>query len=409
MAVPAFFRSIRLRLALTYSLVVFGMALVLVGGVNYALSASLEDQRVARQVQVATLTAPDGSTLAIAELEGLMLSVEQLVNQRALENLRRYSLWALFGLFPASILAGWVIADRTLRPIGSITGVAREIQATDLTRRIDLGGPDDELRQLADTFDAMLDRLEAGVESQRNFIQDTTHELRNPLAVIATNLDVALSDPDADIDGLRRTAEIVRRTVDRASRTVDELAMYARRDVPESVREPLDTAGLMADVLEEYRGPLEEQGVTAEWLGGGVTVSADRTALKRAFGNLVNNAIRLSRPGATMRVGTGRYRDFAWIGVEDEGPGIDPRDHAAVFQRYWSGDPSSIRQEGRSGLGLAIVRQIVQAHGGLVTVRSVRGAGAAFVLWLPMIPGANREVLSDDGIHPVHDPFTVTI
>jgi hypothetical protein len=105
------------------------------------------------------------------------------------------------------------------------------------------------------------------------------------------------------------------------------------------------------------------------------------------------------------RVGSGRHGDFAWVGVDDPGPGIDPRDHAAVFQRDWSGDRSSLREERRTGLGLAIARQIAQAHGGLLTLRSVRGAGAAFVMWLPLAPGADRDELSDDGVHALHDPF----
>jgi signal transduction histidine kinase len=406
MALSAFFRSIRFRLALTYSLVVFGLAFLVIAGVNYALFQSLDDQPVSRQIQFTTFIDSSGRTVTIAE-ETPMVDFEQAVNRRAIEDLRRYSLWALVGLFPLSLTAGWVIADRALQPIGSITDVAKEIQATDLSRRIDLEGPEDELKELADTFDAMLDRVESGVESQRSFIQDTSHELRNPLAVMAANLDVVLADPDATVADLRETAQIVRRTVDRATRTVDDLVIFARKDVPTSVREDVSLGDISREVVDEYRGPLEESALDVEWLQDEVVVSAERAAVKRAFGNLVNNSVRLARRNSTLRVGTGRYGDFAWLGIEDQGPGIDPRDHEAVFQRHWSADGTSLRSERRSGLGLAIARQIAQAHGGELTLRSVRGAGAAFVLWLPLSVGADRLTVSEDGMHPRFDPFAV--
>ena len=404
--VPPFARSIRFRLALTYSLVVFGMAFIVIAAVNYALSQSLEDQPVSRQIQFTTFFDALGNRVTIAEeVEGRMVTLEQLANQRALENLRRFSVFALLGLFPASIAAGWVIADRALRPIGRITSVAKEIQARDLSRRIDLAGPEDELKELADTFDAMLDRLEAGIDSQRAFIQDTSHELRNPLAVMATNLDVVLADIDADMATYREMAEVVRRTVDRATQTVEDLVVFARRDIAQSVREPVSLRSVADEVIAEYRGPMGEAALDVEVAGGDATVSAEHGAVKRAFGNLMNNAVRLTRTGSTLRVAAGAYDGFGWLGLEDEGPGIDPRDHEAVFQRYWSGDGSSLRMEQRTGLGLAIARQIAKAHGGELTVRSVRGAGAAFVLWLPIEAGADRSRVTDDGVHALHDPF----
>jgi signal transduction histidine kinase len=404
--VPPFISSIRFRLAVTYSVVVFGLGLLGIGAVYYGLSQTLDDNPVSRQLELTTVIGPTGETLTFGRaVEREMVTLEQLVNERALENLRRYSLWAMLGLFPASLVAGWLIADRALRPIGRITAVAKEIQATDLSRRIDLDGPEDELRELADTFDAMLDRVESGVEAQRAFIQDTSHELRNPLAVMATNLDVVLDDPTAGADELRETAHVVRRTVDRATRTVDDLVLFARADVPESARSSVSLREILDDVISEYQGPLEANSLGVEVLGTDVVVDVERSAVKRAVANLVNNAVRLTRTGSTLRVGTGVHDGFAWVGVDDEGPGIDPRDHEAVFQRGWTADDTSIASEGRSGLGLAIARQIASVHRGALTVRSVRGAGAAFVLWLPLEAGSDAAAVTLDGVHPVADPF----
>ena len=400
--IPALLRSVRFRLALTYSLVVFGLLFITIAAVNFALTQTLNDPAVTEEVLVTTLVGEDGS-IYVVDVD--MLSIEERINRRAVQSLRRFSFWSLLVLFPMSILAGWVISDRALRPIGRIASVAEEIQATDLSRRIGLGGPEDELRKLADTFDAMLDRVETGVEIQRAFIQDTSHELRNPLAVMAANLDVVLSDPDASVEDLRSSAEIVRRTVDRATRSVDDLVVFARRDVPESVREPVALRALAEEVVAEYAGPLEQAELTTAFVGEEIVVDAERAGVKRTFANLMNNAARLTRPGSELRIGTGMYEGFAWLGIDDQGPGIDPRNHQAIFQRYWSDDDTSLRSERRSGLGLAIANQVAQAHGGELTVRSVRGAGAAFVMWLPTQPGLERTTVSEDGVHPVWDPF----
>lgn len=399
---PAFLRSIRFRMALTYSLVVFGLLFITIAAVNFALTETLDDGAISREVRLLTFVGEDGSVFTV---DYDALEVEERANRRAIESLRRFSLWSLLVLFPLSIAAGWVISDRALRPISRITSVAKEIQATDLSRRIDLGGPEDELRKLADTFDAMLDRVEAGVDGQRAFIQDTSHELRNPLAVMAANLDVVLADPDASEEDLRSTAELVRRTVDRATRSVDDLVVFARKDVPESVREEVAMRSLAEEVIQEYAGPLEQAGVTVDLFGDEVVVAAERAGVKRAIANVMNNGVRLTRPGSELRIGTGEHKRFAWIGIDDQGPGIDPRNHQAIFQRFWSDDDTSLRSERRTGLGLAIAKQVAQAHGGELTVRSVRGAGAAFVMWLPMEPGLDLATIARDGIHAEWDPF----
>ena len=163
-------------------------------------------------------------------------------------------------LVPVGLAIGWAVAGRVVRPVGTIAGVAREIEATDLSRRIRLGGPPDEMRDLADTFDAMLDRLDQGVRTQRRFVEDASHELRNPLAVIRTTLDVALSEPE-DAEGLRRAAEVARRTADRMSTTVDELMALARTSAQPERRTSVDLAEVVAEVAQEYDAEASTRGV----------------------------------------------------------------------------------------------------------------------------------------------------
>jgi signal transduction histidine kinase len=282
-----------------------------------------------------------------------------------------------------------VIAGRVLAPIGRITSVAREIQATDLSRRIELPGPEDELKQLADTFDAMLARLDAAFAAQRQFVADASHELRNPLAIIRTNVDVALADPDASPDDLRQAIAVVKRAGDRMTLLVDDLLALARRQQPTPEHEPVDLGAAVAEASEDFVVPAEARGIVLDRaIAEGVVVSGDREALKRVVANLLHNAVRLAPPGSRIRLATGSERDRAWIAVADEGPGISPEDQAHVFDRFWRADKARSRADGGTGLGLAIVRQIVESHGGEVRLHSKVGVGSSFVVWLPVARAA---------------------
>ena len=375
---PAWMGSIRFRLTAVWSILVFGLAALVVGGIYLGLRHSLNNQRIsatAFQVGGITFIQPDQAQL-----------VQRAVNERALDALRVYSFWALLALFFTSLFVGWIVSGRMLRPLGEISNTVREIQASDLKRRIDLGGPNDELRQLADTFDDMLGRLDEAFEGQRRFIHEASHELRNPLAVIRTNLEVTLADPDADAEDLRHTAEIVERSSERMTRLVDDLLVYARKGSLSLQRDPVDVALLVNEAAEEFTAPATAAGVNlVHHAPNGLWVSGDRLALRQALGNLLANAIRHAPASSTVRLRAGLDGPWVWMAVEDQGPGIAAEDQDRVFQRFWRGDPTAGREEGRSGLGLTIVRQIAEAHGGEVKLASQVDHGAAFALWLPAL------------------------
>ncbi len=382
---PSWLGSIRFRLTALYSLFLFGLAALVVGGIYLAVAARLDDETVSRDVEVPTLqTLPDGRPVVDRERYRVEFrTFEQQVNERSLEVLRRYSFLALSLLFLASMVVGWVVAGRVLSPIDRITAVAREIQATDLSRRIDLQGPPDELKNLADTFDAMLSRLDGAFESQRRFIQETSHELRNPLAVIRTNLDVALGDPDASAGELRRAGEVVQRTAERMSHLVDDLLAYARHG--SAIREEgrLEVGSLVTDAVEEFTNPASARSLQLESAPmPGLWVDGDRVALRQAIANLVGNAVRLAPAGSRIRVGAGQEDSWVWMAVEDEGPGIPPEQRDLVFQRFWKGAGTA----GRNGLGLTIVRQIAESHRGHIRLVPSAQGGSTFVLWLPAAP-----------------------
>jgi signal transduction histidine kinase len=380
---PQWMRSARLRITILYSTVLFLIAALLVGTLYFMLLRSLEAEDPLYKTYALFDQDRDGDIDAAAQTIDPR-EFENKVNSRALEKLRKFSFGALGVLFVVSLGVGWIISGRVLSPIDRITSVANEIQATDLSRRINLEGPADELKRLADTFDGMLARLDAAFATQRRFIADASHELRNPLAVVRTNVDVVLADPNATREDLLATTAVVQRATDRMRRLVDDLLALARLEAPSPVRERVELAALAAEIAEELGAVATERGIdlalTAE---GGAMVAGDREALKRALVNLADNAIRFTPPGGRVGIGAGRLGPWAWAGVSDEGPGIAPEYHERIFERFWRVDESRARDLGGSGLGLAIVRQITELHGGQVRVYSRSGAGATFVMWLP--------------------------
>ncbi|CAN5811783.1 hypothetical protein BH24ACT3_BH24ACT3_04990 [soil metagenome] len=383
---PDWMRSIRFRLTALYSVVLFGLAALVVGGLYLGLARALDDQPVSRTYEVRELVGrtPEGrlvvSQSTLTDLQGL----EELANERAVDALGRYSLAALGLLFLASLGVGWVVAGRVLDPIGRITDAARRIQATDLTERIALTGPNDELHRLAGTIDDLLGRIDEAFEGQRRFIHEASHELRNPLAVMRTNLDVALADPEASAAELRQTAGVVARSTERMSRLVDDLLTYARQERPPMEREPVEMAGVLGEAVEEFSAPARTRDLRiVRHAPDEVWCLGDRDALRQAVANLVGNAVRLAPPGSAVRLTAGRKGPWVWAAVADEGPGIPADQKERVFERFWRADSAAARQEGRSGLGLTIVRRIAEAHGGQVRLVSEEGAGSTFALWLP--------------------------
>ena len=380
-------RSIRFRYTLLYSAVLFGLAAVVVAAIYLVLVMSLRNEPYTTGYQKLICFTNDQCYKPITFRE-----LERVVNSRTLTKLRNYSFGALGVLFVASLGVGWVVAGRVLRPIGRITAVARDIQATDLSRRIELPGPDDELKQLGDTFDAMLARLDAAFAAQRQFVADASHELRNPLAIIRTNVDVALADPRADPEDLRHTIVVVKRASDRMARLVDDLLALARRQEPILEHEPVDLGVAVTEASDDFVVPAAARNIVLDRaIAPGVVVTGDRDALKRAVANLLENAVRLAPEGSRIRLATGGEGDQAWIAVADEGPGIAPEDQPHVFDRFWRADKGRSRADGGTGLGLAIVRQIAEGHGGQIRLRSKVGVGSSFVIWLPVAASSSSE------------------
>jgi signal transduction histidine kinase len=394
---PELFRSIRFRLTVIYSALLFGLAGTALAITYFAVAATTDPRPITEQTAVRKEGRVIVDRVTVAEVS----EIEAAINYRTLQKLRTYSLIALGGLFVSSLGIGWVLSGRVLRPVGAIARTAREIQATDLSRRIQLSGPRDELRDLADTIDSMLDRLDEAFQAQRQLIDDASHELRSPLAIIRTTLDASLTPVEATPEERERAVGVVDRATARMSRLVEDLLATARRDTHGLSDADVELTAIAREAGEESF--ITDRGLRLRYeLSGELHLIGDADGLRRAVGNLLSNAVRLAPGSSTVTVATGRQGSWLWLAVADQGPGIAPEDLPRVFDRFWRGKQSAgpaRSLQRRTGLGLAIVRQIVESHGGQVAAFSKLGEGSTFVLWLP---AADR---TDEQPPPVLSPW----
>jgi signal transduction histidine kinase len=401
-ALPPWARTIRIRLTLTYSALLFGITALLIAGVYWALSRTLAAEpldpvTVKRFTRSAdgTISYRPGETFQAADLD----SVQKAVNFATLQTLRSYSIVALVIMFGLSLLIGWWVAGRALRPVSTITRTAQEITATDLSRRIEATGPRDELRTLADTIDGMLSRLDGAFAAERRLMADVSHELRNPVAVVQANVEAILGDEQSTAEERHESATVVTRATARMSRLLDDLLASARKRSTAFADADVDLADLARSAVAEHTLLADQRSVKLDVrVAAGPVVYADRVSLERAVSNLLANAVRLAPTGSTITVGLGSNQGWAWIAVRDEGPGIPPQDRARVFDRFHRGADSD-----GSGLGLAIARQIVESHDGRLLLAEPTGSGSTFVIWLPERAVANAPERDTDP--PGHDPL----
>ncbi|MGZ6328248.1 MAG: sensor histidine kinase [Candidatus Limnocylindrales bacterium] len=340
-----------------------------------------------------------GSTILLATGSGLVGAIQVVTAGSASDSvlgvapgdLPLVAAAAWLALVPVSLLVGWRIAGRMVRPITQVTEAARTAGPVTRSEQLPTRARADELERLHDAFHDLIDRFERHELDRRRLVDDASHEVRNPLAVMRTSLEVALAEP-VDPDALRAAAEVSQRASERISRTVDELSAALRDRARPTARTPVDLADVARELGRDYDAVASRRGVAIVVTApSGVIVPADREALKRGVANLVANAIRFAPPGSPVHIAAGSTTGWRWLGVRDFGPGIAEADQALVFRRAWRA--SGQDPDGGAGIGLALVRQIAEAHGGAVRLTSAPRAGSSFVIWLP--------VREDDGAQAI--------
>ncbi len=277
---------------------------------------------------------------------------------------------ALVGMTGISVALGWWMAGRALSPLRAIIATAQRVSGENLGERIALQGPEDELKELADTFDGMLVRLDGAFASQRHFVANASHELRTPLAIMRTEIDVALADPRADAEELRAMGEAVRETVDRTEALIEALLFLARSEAVARQAEAVDLAELAAGCITDLHRGADQAGIRITTSLAPALTSGDPALLERMLANLIQNAIAYNQPGGSMMIATWTEAGQAELLVRNDGAVIDPAEVRSLTEPF----RRLSRTVGGFGLGLSIVASVVDVHGGMLEL-TAPGAG----------------------------------
>ncbi|WP_040480163.1 sensor histidine kinase [Longispora albida] len=293
---------------------------------------------------------------------------------------------ALAILGTLGVLGGYWITKRALRPLEQVTTTARRLSTETLDQRLRYSGPDDEIAELAATFDAMLDRLAGAFDSQKRFVANASHELRTPLAVMRTEVDVTLTDPDADLAEYRRMAKVLRDASTRANSLVDSLLLLARTEAQAGRRlarkAPVDLAVACTSALHPVQREVARLGIQVLTELRPAPVVGDPGLLDRLAGNLVENAVRYNTPAGYLWVSTGVNSEHAWLVVANTGPELEPAEVPSLFEPFRRGGLERTGSRG-AGLGLSIVRAVCDAHAGTVRATARPGGGMEVTVLLP--------------------------
>ncbi len=382
--------TVRARLTLLYSLL-FGLGGAVIVAVSYALVA--QEKPAGQQFR-----SPGGGLASIIShcknkyagpspnkplVAQCVQSLEQQQGARhqqslILSHLLEYSLIALAVVILVSALLGWIAAGRALRPVHRITAAARAASEHNLSARVAADGPRDELRELAETFDAMLSRLESAFESQRRFIANASHELRTPLAVMRTTVDVVANDPASTQDDFQEMAADIRGAVDRAEQLCSALLILARNDRGLTIRERVDLATVAEDALDSTNldGREVHSGLES------VVITGDPVLAERLIANLLDNAARYNSDSGDIWITTEVASANARLTVANTGPLLSAADAERIFQPFQRLDDRT--SHSGFGLGLALVASIVEVHAGSVTATPRERGGLAVVVTIPL-------------------------
>jgi signal transduction histidine kinase len=300
----------------------------------------------------------------------------QAQRDTTLNHLLVYSLIALAGVSVVAALAGWLLAGRILRPVHQLTAAARAASEHNLSQRLELRGPRDELRELADTFDDMLARLDAAFASQSRFISNASHELRTPLTVMRTTVDVVLSKPAPTREELIAMGVDVRRAVDHAEALIDTLLTLARNERGLTTHQSVDLAMLAEDALDTVSVP----GLRVTSALQPAPVTGDPLLLERLVANLVDNAARHNVPDGLVTVGTAAHNGTGELRISNTGP-VVPADRVdALFEPFTRLDE---RTGDGVGLGLALVASISAIHHGTISAAPRPDGGLDVTVRIP--------------------------
>ncbi|MHA7133459.1 sensor histidine kinase [Oerskovia turbata] len=331
--------------------------------------------------------------VTLADLRSVVEANNEEARSATLNSVLTWSILALLGIGVLAVGFGWVMSSRVLAPLHRITATARRVADDNLHERIAHTGPDDELKDLADTFDAMLERLDRAFDGQRRFVSNASHELRTPLTISRTVLEVALDDPETHQD-TRHLGTTLLAVNARQERLIEGLLTLAAADQSPLVPEPVDLAEVAAQAVATATTDARGAEVDVRLDAGPAPALGDAVLLERLVQNLVDNAVRHNSPGGHVRVATRVGPDgSAEVAVSNTGPLVPSYEVEALFEPFrrlgrdgGTADRRGGYVRGGVGLGLSIVRSVAAAHGGHVTAEPREGGGLRVVARIPGTP-----------------------
>jgi heavy metal sensor kinase len=374
-------------------------------GIHTDLAALLEDFLIASEAE-GEVVAADGKRIftskgfsaarpgfrrreatvktASGESFTVRLALSEEPFQLALRQLEIY--FALF-IPPVLVLAGvfgFLFVRRALAPVGRIRRQAERISRANVSERVPVPAESGEFQDLARTFNEMLDRLDHAFQDLTNFAADAAHELRTPLATLRAELDTAIQQPRSAEDHERMLLSLAEE-VARMNRIVSDLFTLAKIDMRQYAlqKERVELRALLDEAREVWQDSAEESGLEIVREGPPVVVAGDPVALRRVFMNLIENAIKYNRPGGKIHLSTEELPGKARVRVRDTGMGIAAEDLPRLFKRFYRVDKARSRDSGGAGLGLAICKSFIEAHGGTIGVESALGVGTTFTIEFP--------------------------
>jgi signal transduction histidine kinase len=376
--------TVRARLTLLYT-GLFTVCGATVVAVSYILVARLEPQGQSQQAPAGFLARCRSEQLSAHPNDHLLAKCNayfQLQGARhqrdvTLSHLLQYSLITLGVVIALSAILCWIVAGRALRPVQRITAAARAASERNLSARVALRGPRDELQELAETFDQMLDRLQVAFESQKRFIANVSHELRTPLAVMRATVDVVLDNPDSTSEDLRGTAADIRAAVDHAEHLISALLLLARNERGLTVHDDVDLATVAEDVLDTAR--LHDRRIHATLEPA--VVSGDPLLVERLVANLVDNAACYNTAAGDIWISTWTVAGESRLSVTNTGPLVSSADAARIFEPFQRLDERASHDG--FGLGLTIVASIAAVHGGNATAHPHSDGGLCVTVTFP--------------------------
>lgn len=371
--------SLRARLTLLSAMVMACVAVMLTG--MFLVGA---DRIFVRNLQQHFVTQSDEYDIILSTTElnrsdagEITFTIKQAGSQ--------FNIWGAAGLALMLFLgtgATWLMAGKALKPLRELTGTIEGIGGNDLSRRVEHQDRQDEIGQLAVSFNHMMDKVSASFERQQRFSASAAHELKTPLATILVNLDVLDMEEKASAAQMERVLSIVRTNTERMIQLVDNLFQLTAK-TGDGMCEEVLLEEMFAEILEEQTPQLDAKHLSVSLSGlSGMKLAGNPTMLYRAMSNLVENAIKYNRENGSISISASRQEGNTIIKISDTGIGIPEEECERIFEPFYRVDQSRSRSVGGSGLGLALVKDIVEKHGGSIRVNSRAGLGSEFILYL---------------------------